>query len=278
MSSTTVIIPALVTNASLVAAIQSALNQRLAPGEIIVVASVPEPPATLAPFEGAVRWLAAPAGMATAGALRNHAAAKAAGHWLAFLDAADRWHPEKLAQQHAALTASGASWSYTALDGGPAPHSRDGATPLAALLAGRPPQTSSVVVNRAAFFSAGGFAADVPAGEAFPLWLALARRGWAALVPAPLTVANRLTLSPEDERAALATELAALHDLRMGGELPWTLRLATRRAIARRERRAGHLALAGGERVAARRHAAAALSLDPLHPGTWHLWLGTRGG
>lgn len=49
-----------------------------------------------------------------AGAARNTAMQAAAGRWLAFLDADDLWHPEKLSRQLAAMQAEGAPFSCTA--------------------------------------------------------------------------------------------------------------------------------------------------------------------
>src|SRR5699024_10528676 len=48
----------------------------------------------------------APAGVARA---RNHGAARAAGQLLVFLDDDDRWHPDRLAQQVAAMEAAPAA-------------------------------------------------------------------------------------------------------------------------------------------------------------------------
>jgi len=116
-NSVSVIIPTYNSAAYLGAALTSVLQQSYPPCEIIVIddGSTDATPAVIAEFQQrldqataeaqapSLRYGCQPnAGPATA---RNHGVRLAQGNLLAFLDADDWWHPEKLAQQVARLTA-----------------------------------------------------------------------------------------------------------------------------------------------------------------------------
>ena len=59
-------------------------------------------------------WALVPGGNRGAAAARNLGLVQARGRHIAFLDADDRWHPEKLSRQLAFMVETGAALSYTA--------------------------------------------------------------------------------------------------------------------------------------------------------------------
>jgi hypothetical protein len=87
------------------AALESALAQRYAPLEVVVVddGSTDETPAVLAAYGDRIRVVRQPNAGLTAATMRGIAEAR--GEVLALLDADDIWHPDKLAHQVALLQA-----------------------------------------------------------------------------------------------------------------------------------------------------------------------------
>lgn len=170
-------------------AIGSVRAQTFGDWELLVAddGSTDDTPAVVASFaDGRVRHL--PAARAERAAARNRGVAAAAGELVAFLDADDAWHPEKLARQVAALAAAPeAAACYAASrfvdEGGrPLPVRK----PLRAhagrlfprLVRGNFIILASMVVRRRALDAVGGFDATLPVYgcEDWDLWLRLARR------------------------------------------------------------------------------------------------------
>lgn len=104
-----VVIPTWNRAQTLVAAVESALNQTHPPLEVLVCddGSSDDSEARIRALgDPRVRWLSGPRGGRPA-IPRNRGIAAARGDWLAFLDSDDTWNADKLAQQLAALTNSG---------------------------------------------------------------------------------------------------------------------------------------------------------------------------
>lgn len=110
-----VIIPAYRCSDTIIASVESALNQGI-PLEIIVVDDDPESPVlpVLAQYidSGAVRYVCNDRNRGAAES-RNRGVSLAKAPYVAFLDADDQWCSEKLKKQLAALAASGASLCCT---------------------------------------------------------------------------------------------------------------------------------------------------------------------
>lgn len=181
----TVIVPTLDRPDALAAAIDSALDQTHRPLEIIVIDDGSDPPAQVGP---GIRLLRTeePAGPAAA---RNRAAAEARGELLAFLDDDDRWRPEKLELQVAALAEARAAAVFSGWE------LREGETVLAVVV---PPPAeglrdrllrdptvvpSALLLRTEVFRSLGGFDAALRFGEDWDLALRLVERHRVATVP-----------------------------------------------------------------------------------------------
>lgn len=113
-----IIMPVYNADSFLPASLASVLAQSFADWELIAVddGSSDASPSILKRFaakDSRIRVLST-GGNLGAGGARNCAMEAARGRWLAFLDADDRWHPEKLARQLSAMLNAGASFSCTA--------------------------------------------------------------------------------------------------------------------------------------------------------------------
>ncbi len=113
-----VLMPARNAAATLAASVDSVRAQGLAEWELLI-ADDASTDATLslaralAASDERIRVLDAPAGHAGAAQARNRALVVARGRYIAFLDADDLWHPDKLERQIAFMTETGAALSYT---------------------------------------------------------------------------------------------------------------------------------------------------------------------
>lgn len=176
-----VVIPAHNAETTLARAVTSARGQTRPPGEIVVVDDG-STDATAAIAEGlgpAVHLVRQP--QAGPSAARNAGVAAARGRWIAFLDADDEWHPEKLARQLDALTSATAlvatDWSrHTLPAAAPAAVPRSRVTSHDLLLMNRF-QTSTVLLRREAFTAAGGFDTTLDGVEDWDMWLRASAHG-----------------------------------------------------------------------------------------------------
>lgn len=101
LPTTSVIIPAHNASRFITEAVDSALNQTVPPKEIIVIndGSTDDTAEMLAPYVAQKRIILLTQAKAGAAAARNHGLLAATGEIVAFLDADDRWLPNKLAAQ-----------------------------------------------------------------------------------------------------------------------------------------------------------------------------------
>ncbi|HVC14464.1 MAG TPA: glycosyltransferase family A protein [Acidimicrobiales bacterium] len=176
-----VVVPAHDAQGTVAAAIRSALGQTRPPDEVVVVddGSSDATPTVVRALGDAVRLVVqAQAGPSAA---RNAGVAASSGDWIAFLDADDEWHPEKLEHQvslvrdDVALVAT--DWARDAVT---APAPKPVATTLLTtgeiLLLNRF-QTSTVLLRREAFDAAGGFESSLDGVEDWDMWLRASRQG-----------------------------------------------------------------------------------------------------
>jgi glycosyltransferase involved in cell wall biosynthesis len=194
-----VVIPAYNAAATLPETLASVFAQTFTDYEVIVVddGSTDGTPALLASHGERVRVLRK-VNEARPSTTRNVGAKAARGELVAFLDADDRWHPEKLARQVALFAAnSHLGLAYTAaavIDAGgrvlrviPCP--RGGRGQVYPLLAVRNMMVgSSVMARRAAIAEAGWYDEELTSIENWDLWIRIARRWEVDCVEEPLTL------------------------------------------------------------------------------------------
>ena len=194
--SVSTVIPAYNAEAFIHKAIESVLNQTTPVDEIIVVddGSRDRTRAVVESYGGRVRLISQQnQGPSPA---RNLGVRSATSDLIAFLDADDAWHPQKIEKQLAALAdAPNAILCYTGLlnlnvDGSQCVRA---ASPLKALRSAlriyNPGLTPScVMLSRAAFLQAGGFNSSQKVCEDWDLWLRLLQIGPFCVVDEPLTL------------------------------------------------------------------------------------------
>jgi glycosyltransferase involved in cell wall biosynthesis len=172
-------------------AVSSALDQELAPLEVIVcddgsTDGTREAMEAWADEEPRLRYLRLPRNFGAPAQARNLGTREARGEWVAFLDDDDRWLPEKLRVQGEALATG--RYDLVASDA-----TRSGGDPYfdmteplepgrAEFLRHNPVITSTAVVRRAALIEAGGFTdsavgMSITGVEDYAAWLSLAYRG-----------------------------------------------------------------------------------------------------
>ena len=252
-------------------AIQSALDQTVPAGEIVVVdddSSDGTGDAVAARFGAPVRTIRGRFG--GAGAARNAGWRAARAPWIAFLDADALWFPDKLAGEAAALAAAPdaawffsdgifraedgtqhASWLRTFADFAEPYVGR----PIAELLEVNFVLTSSVVVRREVLEEVGGFDERRSHAEDLDLWIRLARR-WPATASGRALVRYQhlpTGLSRQTERRLMG-DVELFGDLAADASLPAGLRRRARHRRAMARYKLAVMALREGRSSDARRH------------------------
>lgn len=211
--------------------------------------------------------------------LRNLAAGRAKGDYLAFLDSDDQWLPEKLDVQLRALRAApGCRWSYSdvhLIDAAGREIPREGypvwktvgGSILKPLLVHEAVIACPTVLCEASLFrEARGFDASLLFCEDYDLWLRFAARSWACAVPERLTRVRLHSESNTFGRVEVHECFAFLYD-RLGRE-------SDDREIQSlcRRQSAYYLLRAVRYHLSARRHAAAGMALAAaLRRNAWTL-------
>jgi glycosyltransferase involved in cell wall biosynthesis len=166
------------------------------------------------------------------GRMRNSGIRRGSGPWIAFLDDDDRWAPDKLEAQLAAIEAEpGARWAVSGsvnfdengVRGGQGLPGGGGAVLDRLLLdCVVPAGGSNVVVSRDLIESVGGFDERLGAAEDWDLWLRLAERSPIAYVDRPLVGYRRWTRNTSRDPELMGTYrrfvLGRYADLRNGAE------------------------------------------------------------
>ena len=176
-----VVVPAHDAEGTIGKAIRSALDQTRPPDEVVVVddgstdATVDE----VATFGTAVRLVVQE--QRGPSAARNAGVEASTGDWIAFLDADDEWHPEKLERQLRVASDDvvmvATDWTRQ-LTEGPVPASlHTTALTSAEILLLNRFQTSTVLLRRRAFLAAGGFDPTLDGVEDWDMWLRASRYG-----------------------------------------------------------------------------------------------------
>lgn len=197
MCKVSAIIPTHNRGARIAEALDSVFGQSLPPDEVIVVddGSTDDTEALLRRRFPGIRYLRqAHRGVSAA---RNRGIEAARGRWLAFLDSDDRWMPEKLARQLAALEHRPAYriahtdeiWIRNGRRVNPGRrHAKAGGDIYARCLPLCAVSPSAVVVHRAVFREVGLFDETLPACEDYDMWLRICSRYPVHFLAEPLVV------------------------------------------------------------------------------------------
>ncbi len=228
-----VIIPTYNEAALLLRAVQSALDQTFPPNEVIVVddASSDGTAAALATVDDPRLKVIVHEQNSGAAAARNTGIQAAHGEWIAFLDADDLWHPEKLARQmdylsrHPAETACVCGFQIRGANGAVRPYPqplRDHAAVVQELVRGCHLSTSSTLLIRCdAFAHAGLFNTSLKRFEDWEwLWRLVAHDRIGFVEDILVTIDASPWPEPEVIKAATAAmePLLAAHILHVTGK------------------------------------------------------------
>lgn len=214
--------------------------------------------------------------------VRNAGIAASTGEWIAFLDADDVWHPEKLAKQldyHHEHPEH--RWSYTGLW-----YMQGSGEPMAAMTyqSWKPVSgnivrallrqetsivTPSVFASRDLLKETGRFEESLRFAEDYDMWLRLARRAECGVVPQPLAGIRRHQDCFTYDQVGIYSSFARVYERFAGSGASREERRICR---SQESRFAVHLARQSIERRnwrMAARALARALRLRPIYPRAW---------
>jgi glycosyltransferase involved in cell wall biosynthesis len=282
-----VVIPTYNRAAYLPAALDSVFAQDFPDLEVIVVddCSTDETPAILARYAGRIVVIRRDERSHCPARVNNDGIRAASGEYLAFLDSDDMWLAGKLARQLSLLDRRPdfgfiyGNFVFLREDGTlstPAVPPRQLCSgsillPLAGDMFIHP---STLMVRRVVLDRAGLFDEGICTGEHYDLVLRLASISHAGCISEPVAWVRQHAHQYSRERGIANYESAiiALQRLLLSRPLPWSVRIAARRTLARHHVYVGRKLLEEGCTPAARDHLLSALRQDPLQRAAW-AWL-----
>ena len=175
------VVPAHNAESTIEQAVRSALGQTLRPDEIVVVddGSTDATAQVAQSVEPGLTVVSRPQGGPAEA--RNTGVKTAKGDWIAFLDADDEWHPEKLAYQmrHADATTAivATDWSRSLVTSAVPGHVTTTSLSTDDILVLNRFQTSTVLMRRQTIEEAGGFDSSLDGVEDWDMWLRGSKHG-----------------------------------------------------------------------------------------------------
>ena len=270
-------------------AIESALEQTIAPHEILVIddGSSDHPEEVFSRYDGRIRIITQKnAGVSAA---RNRGIREATGKLIAFLDADDRWLPHKLARQLEYLSAHPdvalvhtdlLTWISASGEKTYVPKGRE-------RFQGKCYEkfffecrvlTSTVLVRKTCLEDVGLFDDKINTAEDLDLWLRLARRWSFGFISEPLVLYRKhdSNVSKDAKKMAVGHAYVYAKALREDPTLNRTVgAVHMRMAISRYMFEAGYWHYAEGSMVEARNYFFSALKLHAKSADTWAFLLAT---
>lgn len=231
------LIPAYCAQATIERALASVRAQTLQPAQVLIVDDGSPVPLVVDPQQLApvpITVIRLPHNRGSSGAL-NHGISQVTTDWIAFLDADDSWHNDKLAQQMAfveqepdtILVATGLRFLDAAgqklVDVATAKLPDDDATRFASLMEDCVIGKPSVLVRTVIVQHIGGFDEQLIVGEDQHLWLRIAAKFPVAVIPNILTFAHdtpgsltkRRDIAPDYLWCNVIVPLLAQHEQRL---------------------------------------------------------------
>lgn len=177
-----VVIPAYNAESTIERAVRSASGQTRRPDEIVVVddGSTDSTVQVLQAVEPGLAVVRCPRGGPAAA--RNVGVKAATGDWIAFLDADDEWHPDKLAYQmrhadHSTTAIVATDWSRSLVTSSVPSRVATTSVSTGDILLLNRFQTSTVVMRRRTIEEVGGFDSSLDGVEDWDMWLRGSRQG-----------------------------------------------------------------------------------------------------